>query len=369
MLSGHLSHLMVQMWPLMLKVITLASGRIASQPRQIQKSLYFLRGANRVRQRVTLCRIFNAQKPLGLATPSPVRRLEDNLELPASLPSSVTFPMFRAASEPPPDIGKRPDTISSSENQASSSKMQSPPLSPVQEYSWEWGAFPQPSPVNTSFTKGGRMENTFGRSWAKGKGKANDLQKSDITGLNESDEEIGASINHEHDHMRSRSVPPELEGSPQTRLKELIEHYDASYDPEEGDVDEASFANGGILRPSKHDPSRFALQIEGRRIMFELSIVSTSGRQSDGALSDQEDTRLGWRSRHGKVGGFVISDGRDEVEAARLFALGKIDYNTFLDDDNVVENPGLVIRWAGNRSVITMFYHAIRSDHTQVHNS
>ncbi|KAG6896632.1 hypothetical protein C0992_007038 [Termitomyces sp. T32_za158] len=283
------------------------------------------------------------------ATPSPVRGLENDLELPDSLPLPVTFPMFRAASEPPPDIGEHSDATSSSQNQASSSKMKLSPLSPVQEYSWEWGAFPQPSPVSASFTKGGRMEM---RSWVKGKGKANELQKSGIVGSNESDEENGASINHEHDHVRSRSVPPELEGSPQRRLKELVERYDAFNDLEDGDVDEASFGKGGILRPSKRDPNRFALQIEGRRIMFELSVVSTSEGQSDGALSDlEEGTRPGWRSRHERVSDFMIFDGRDEVEAARLFALGKVDYDTFIYSDDVVENPWLVIRWAGNQYI------------------
>ncbi|KAG6861570.1 hypothetical protein C0995_014866 [Termitomyces sp. Mi166 len=282
------------------------------------------------------------------ATPSPVRGLEsNNLELPSSLPSSITFPMLRAASEPPPDIGEHLDT----QNKASSSKMKLSSLSPVQEYSWEWGAFPQPSPVNASFSKGVRLDGALSRSRAKGKGKVNDLQKPGIAGSNEFDED-GAGVDREHDHGRSRSVPPELEGSPQRRLKELVEGYDASNDPEDDDLDEGSFGKGGILRPSKRDPNRFTLQIEGRRVMFELSIVSASEGQSDGALSDpEEDTGSGWKGRYGRVGSLMVFDGRDEVEAARLFALGKVNYNTFLDNDNIVKNPWLVIRWAGNQYI------------------
>ncbi|KAH0587899.1 hypothetical protein H2248_006651 [Termitomyces sp. 'cryptogamus'] len=282
-------------------------------------------------------------------TPSSVHGLElNNLGLPNPIPSSITFPMLRAASEPPPDIEEHHDAISSSKNQASSSKM-NVPLSPVQEYSWEWGAFPQPSPVNAF---AGRMDGALGRSRAKGKGKANNLHKPGIPGSDDEDEEDGAGVDHQYDHGRSKSVPPELEGSPQRRLKELVEGYDASNDPEDDDVDEASFGKGGILRPSKRDPSRFALQIEGRRIIFELSIVCASEGQSEGALSDpEEDTGSGWRSRHGRANSFVIFDGRDEVEAARLFALGKVDYKTFLDSDKIIKNPWLVIRWAGNQYI------------------
>lgn len=42
---------------------------------------------------------------------------------------------------------------------------QVPSSSPgIQEYSWEWGAFPTPSPVRTAFGKGGRVEGWKGKA-------------------------------------------------------------------------------------------------------------------------------------------------------------------------------------------------------------
>lgn len=83
-------------------------------------------------------------------------------------------PRLRATSEPPPDLDDhtRPlpdsefiyehhDTSSSSKTKANFG-MKLPPLSAsssdVQQYSWEWGAFPTPSPIKTTFAKGGRLD-------------------------------------------------------------------------------------------------------------------------------------------------------------------------------------------------------------------
>lgn len=81
---------------------------------------------------------------------------------------------LRATSEPPPDRDDhiRPPSdaefiydhhhASSSSNTKTGLGMKLPPLSlsssGVQEYSWEWGAFPTPSPMKTTFAKGGRLD-------------------------------------------------------------------------------------------------------------------------------------------------------------------------------------------------------------------
>ncbi|KAG5639717.1 hypothetical protein H0H81_005900 [Sphagnurus paluster] len=295
---------------------------------------------------------------LGSRSPSPVPDL--NITQPGSsddsMMSSVSFPS-RAASEPPRDA----EDHTRPQAQASSSKLSLAPLNPVQEYSWEWGAFPQPSPMKSSFGKGGRIEGTLSRSWTNGKGKA-DLSSTDIAEFDEAEEESGHGHEHEHEHGRSRSVPPELEGSPKRdrRVRELVEDHE---EHESGKVvaeDEeiVSFGQGGTLKPSKQDSGRFILQIEDRTVTFELSIVSSlaeGGEDHDGPLSEPEESTgsedfRGRRNRHGRLGGKLFKT-RDEVEAARLFAQGKIDFKTFLEDDDIVRDPRLVIRWADDQYI------------------
>ncbi|KAG5648821.1 hypothetical protein DXG03_000170 [Asterophora parasitica] len=308
---------------------------------------------------------FPARSKSRSATPSPVRDLSLKQPDSDSPPtSSVPFPSFRAASEPPRDDDDHPRPIASAHqhhpsSSASSSKLT---LSTVQEYSWEWGAFPQPSPMKSSFGKGGRIE---GRSWANANGKA----KADVSAPNAAE---GEEDQREHEHEqrgRSRSVPPELEGSPTRErwIKELVEDYDGDNDNEpelgdEKDGDEgnaAVFGQGGTLKPSKKDPSRFILQIEGRKVAFELSVVQPAvgerENMQDGHVSEPEDGEVeeprGRRNRNGRLGGEKLFDGRDEVEAARLFGEGKIDFSRFLEDEELVSDPGLVIRWAGDQYI------------------
>lgn len=316
----------------------------------------------------------------GSRTPSPVQGLDLSHsqyqpaeELSESGISTHAFPSFRATSEPPPDFGGHAHRImtSSQDQSSSSSSSKLATLSPVQEYSWEWGAFPQPSPMKASFGKGGRIEGSLGRSWGsgkrkgKGKGKAS-MDLSSLTTI-EFDEENREA---EHEHGRSRSVPPELEGSPtrDRRGRELYEDHEGYNESEDIDADGArevdaggedrevdplGFGKGGTLSTSKADSSRFILQIEGKKVAFELSVVSNVdiSVKVDGAASESEDAGdhnepRGRKNRHGGLGGTKVFDGRDEVEAARIFSQGKIDFQDFLDDEDLVHDPGLVIRWA-----------------------
>jgi phosphatidate phosphatase LPIN len=185
----------------------------------------------------------------------------------------------------------------------------------VQEYSWEWGAFPQPSPMKTSFGKG-----RFDIGKTKSKARLEPLESEDDIDLqlNMDEEPPAASI------LRSQSVPPELDGSPSLKRREL-----PAPDDEQEEVlrqETGSFGAGGRLTSSRSDPTRFRVHIEGKTVAFELSIVD----------SDE--------SRRGK-----IFDGMDEVEATTLFENGKIDYRRFLDDETVVRDGQLVIRWVGGQ--------------------
>ncbi|KAG6910120.1 hypothetical protein DXG01_012879 [Tephrocybe rancida] len=321
-----------------------------------QKRSLFLHETTPVREQSYFA-VYHADFPPASPTPHPVNGLGlSDTEPEDPLPSTVTFPMLRAASEPPPDFTEHLPSMTSSQSRASSSKL--PPLSPVQEYSWEWGAFPQPSPMKTTFSKGGRFEGGLGRSWKKGKSKVSmDLAVEGVVEDEDEEEEEG-NPEREHEHGRSRSVPPELEGSPkrQRKTKELIEEYEDYSEPGEDEEEESTpFGRGGILKPSKSDPSRFTLQIDGRRVGFELSLVVSAEEQQYGGASSEpeegaglENTR-GRRSMHDRIGSSM--HGRDEVEAARLFAEGKVDYTDFLADDDIVNHPGLVIRWAGTQYI------------------
>ncbi|KAF8076685.1 nuclear elongation and deformation protein 1 [Lyophyllum atratum] len=288
------------------------------------------------------------------ATPSPVRGL-GLTHTESDDAQAIPFPSFRATSEPPPDASDHAHTMSSSSHKASSSKLNV--LTPVQEYSWEWGAFPQPSPMKASFGMGGRLEGGLGRSWNKK--KAHPRASMDLSGLDvpEFKEDDGAA-EAEHEHGRSRSVPPELEGSParDRRIKELVEDNEEYNEPDEREEESVAFGQGGQLKASNKDPTRFILYIEGRKLPFELSVVPPTEGTAEPLSEPEEgaDTEAGTRGRRnrfGKPGGLKAFSGRDEVEAARLFDQGKVEYQRFMEDDDLVNDPGLVIRWAGDQYI------------------
>jgi phosphatidate phosphatase LPIN len=112
------------------------------------------------------------------------------------------------------------------------------------------------------------------------------------------------------------------------------------------------YGAGGRLSASEADPTQFTVAIEGKKVGFELSIVSPDSA-SDG--EESESVARGRRDRDGASGGTRVFNRRDEVEAARLFGKGQIDLNRFLEDETVVNDPQLVIRWAGDQSVFSHF--------------
>lgn len=90
---------------------------------------------------------------VGHSSYSPSRNLSPSpTPSPSSSPPSSYSPFERATSEPPPDTNPVSDTNSQ------------PSIPQRQEYSWEWGAFPQPSTIKPSSSK---LSPTTAKKFAK----------------------------------------------------------------------------------------------------------------------------------------------------------------------------------------------------------
>ena len=209
----------------------------------------------------------------------------------------------RATSEPLPDLDEQQQDVREDALGL-----------PVQEYSWEWGGFPQPSPMKLSFGKG-RFDSMKG----KGKIRMDSLDSTNDLDPDGRDEEpFDASF-------RSRSVPPELDGSPTLARNELPD--------ENGAVDSPGhFGAGGRLSAKRGKPVEFRLNIEGKTTPFELSLVDDTG----------------------------IFHGQDELLAGDLFEKGKIDFRKFMEDENLVHHDKLVINWAGGQYVYFFFHISVQ---------
>ncbi|KAH9482509.1 Nuclear elongation and deformation protein 1 [Psilocybe cubensis] len=290
-------------------------------------------------------------------------------------PIASAQPFFRATSEPPPDIESENEPVTSfslsPQTQAGEHQM------PVQEYSWEWGAFPQPSPRKASFGKGGRIELPHWRSAVRSKSGFNDKKGGSIflelppmasrfgNGIPEDgmDEIILRIPGGNGSTGRSRSVPPRyLDNSAKNERKgsrEYKEYEDAnspgeeneergrsarfwekqvvgSSEPEEDSNTNGVYGVGGTLSPSKNDPTMFVLSIEGRKIGFQLSLVPL------GEISESSKDTSKTKQRF-----------QDEFEVARQFDRFRVDWPRFIEDESIVSDPRLVIRWAGNHQYIT----------------
>jgi phosphatidate phosphatase LPIN len=214
-----------------------------------------------------------------------------------SIPSHLqtSFPARRSVSESPDDITSKLETLTAEGGGASL---------PVQEYSWEWGAFPQPSPLQTHYTH------------FKGNG--------DGTRPEMDEDELML--------KRSRSVPPELEGSPHTILSPLprVDDHDNELPlrplvhQQPGEYEDGkSFGSSGRMTARHDDQTKFQVWIDGTSADFELSLVD-----SRDAFHDQ-----------------------DEVESARTFEEGIIDYAQLMADENLSRDERLVMRWTGKQYI------------------
>ncbi|KAI0796995.1 Lipin/Ned1/Smp2-domain-containing protein [Abortiporus biennis] len=239
-------------------------------------------------------------------TPGPSRSPSPEVSSSSSFGGPIPFPM-RAISEPPPDMdvgvpSSPPSKLSpqrtrstnlstayaSSSANNSSLKLTLPP----QEYSWEWGNFPQKTPVRTAFDKVSTSAN-------KGKGRM----------LSDEDTDYWTS------------------GIGGTKHNPKLSH-NASSDDEDYNNADKMFGSGGLLTVDRRDPTKFRVFIEGRTAEFEMSIIPPHS--------------------HGASG---FRDGEDEFEDARRFDEGKIDFTTFLEDESILKNENLVLRWAGDQYI------------------
>ncbi|KAG1735729.1 Lipin/Ned1/Smp2-domain-containing protein [Suillus paluster] len=243
---------------------------------------------------------------------------------PSQVSSGIPFPSTAPPAASP--LSKRSPSLSTTTFPARRSVSESPEDIPLPQYSWEWGAFPQPSPINTHFPS----------SYLSRKGKAPIV-----------DEHVPLDFDSEEFLARSRSVPPELEGSPHTVRSSLPSHDEDEhpYDHERElgrdhpplPLPEHGFGSGGVLTTLPSDPRIFLVHIEGQALSFALSLVPTSNRG--------------------------IFHGSDEVEAVRLFEAGRIEYTQLVSEEVVVgasgevrartmvEDERLVIRWAGGQYI------------------
>lgn len=216
------------------------------------------------------------------------------LSVPSHLQTS--FPSRRAVSESPDDLASKHDTLTAEGGGSSL---------PVQEYSWEWGAFPQPSPLQVHFSP------------PVLKGKGDDMRPE----VDEDDLIL----------KRSRSVPPELEGSPHTIRSSLPDVDDHNNEPplplvhqEPGEYnDEKPFGSSGRITARHDDQTKFQVWIDGTSVEFELSLIA-----SRDALHN-----------------------RDEAELARSFDLGIIDYAQLMADEELVRDERLVMRSTSKRYI------------------
>jgi hypothetical protein len=153
---------------------------------------------------------------------------------------------------------------------------------------WEWGAFPQRSPA---------VEKFAGHSSAAAAARWQQQDSLDFATL---------------DDARGRSEPPQDH-------RETRNHMAS----DAGSI----LGIGAKLVRDKTDDERLGVQLEGQTWWFELALVdsaATNGRKN------------GERGVLGTMG---------ELEAADAFSRGRVDYESLLSDDSIINDDRLVIRW------------------------
>ena len=263
--------------------------------------------------------------------------------------------------------------------------------------------------MKASFGKGGRLELPTG-PWGSGgsgsnrkrrmgfgerKGRLGPMALPPAT-ANSTDAE-SEEATHELRHGRqtggvgrSKSVPPNYLGGPARKgrrgSREYREYEDVGENEEEEEEEEEEergppweeekvdedmatkreedserrnetsiFGAGGTLSASREDLTMFVLSIEGRKIGFQLSLIPPEGDE-DSVSQDEAKGRRGIDSSRTK------EQPQDEVEAARLFDRYCVDWARFMDDETVVHDKRLIIRWAGNQFVHFLLLTADTSD-------
>lgn len=168
----------------------------------------------------------------------------------------------------------------------------------TEEYTWDWGNFPQRTPIRTTFPLGHGYSSGTSVDLTSRKGKG-----------------------------RMMSEVPDATYA----LARAAAMGRCRIDEEE---DPVSYGMGGRLTVDKNDSTRYRVFIEGRTVEFELAVISPD-----------EEQEVDGREPHAGTLGF-----EDEVEDAKYFEQNKVDFHRFLLDDVVVNDPNLVLRW-GDRYV------------------
>ncbi|OCH86228.1 LNS2-domain-containing protein [Obba rivulosa] len=230
---------------------------------------------------------------------------------------AIPFPTFRATSEPPPDT----DPVSSSPppshtppsefpSRSLSTRMRAtkakvgphislqnlPVRADTEEYMWEWGNFPQKTPVRTVFVPF-EDEDEQTPSSRNGKGK---MPAESDSGAHRDRWQDGGERKRS---ALSKSITADTRGTE---------------DRGRGREKESVYGTGGRLTHDRRDSTKYRVYIEGRAVDFELSIVP---------------------------GGMK---GASEVEKAQQFEAGKVNYERLLSDEHLAHDESLVLRWAGD---------------------
>jgi hypothetical protein len=90
------------------------------------------------------------------------------------------------------------------------------------------------------------------------------------------------------------------------------------------DVNVPLVLSSGKIQADETEPTMYILEMEGHEVGFELSVVG-----------DGYDL-----SRFHEL---------DTIRAALVFDQAKVPFQSFLDDESIVRNERLIIRWAGSR--------------------
>ncbi|PIL37372.1 hypothetical protein GSI_01065 [Ganoderma sinense ZZ0214-1] len=219
-----------------------------------------------------------------------------------AVPLSVPFPTVRATSEPPPDhedgyetssppkhslLPSMARTPSGTESRSHLPSLPSIRTSTTEEYTWDWGNFPQKTPIRSTF------------------------------GLNHGP---GASV--DLTRKAKGRLMSEVPDAQYARARAAAEREVLN--------DSASYGNGGRLTMDKNDSTRFRVFIEGRTVEFEIAIVPPTSLQG---------------SREDKKSHAGTLDGDNEVEDEHRFEENKVDFERFLNDESVVHDDNLVLLW------------------------
>ena len=97
---------------------------------------------------------------------------------------------------------------------------------------------------------------------------------------------------------------------------------------------ESSFGLGGRLVRDNEDDSLFWVDIEGKQFMFQLSLCGP-------LTAENVDVDDGIRLARNETGGETI----DEVGDAARFEDGKVTFERFSAEPDLLEREDLVIRW------------------------